>query len=243
MPKGPIRRAQLIAPFGVGALSVVRDGTSAITCGTDHWYEREKGDESGQTIDPTEYRIEEWRLQKRLGVDYFRLPPDFRIRRRGDQAPNFYLTVPFLRFPKWHFCPSCNLLSEVPLTVRTRQFCPACQEVKKKRIAILQVPFVVMCDRGHLQDFPWREWVHKTATPTCKEHLKLVATGGASLSAQKVQCKCGAERTLAQITTADPSGETTFLSSNLDASGTVYVCRGLRPWLGLETSEPCLRPI
>src|SRR5690242_149102 len=110
MPKGPIRRSQLVAPFGVGALSVVRDGTSVITCGTDHWYERENGDESGQTTDVTEYRIEEWRLQRRLGVDHFRLPPDFRVRRRGEQQPNFYLTVPFLRFPKWHFCPVCNLL-------------------------------------------------------------------------------------------------------------------------------------
>lgn len=243
MPKGPIRRAQLVAPFGVGALSIVRDGTSVITCGTDHWYEREKGDDSGQTIDPTEYRIEEWRLQKRLRVDHFRLPPDFRVRRRGDQAPNFFLTVPFLRFPKWHFCPSCNLLIEVPLTVRTRQICPACQQSKKKRIVILQVPFVAMCDRGHLQDFPWREWVHRTATPSCNGSLKLVATGGASLSAQTVECSCGAKRTLSQITTADPSGQSTFLSSNLDQSGTIYLCRGLRPWLGLETGEPCSSPI
>lgn len=239
MPKGPIRRAQLVAPFGVGALSVVRDGTSVITCGTDHWYERETGDESGQTIDQAEYRIEEWRLQRRLGVDHFMLPPDFRIRRHGDEAPNFYLTVPFLRFPKWHFCPSCSSLMEVPLTVRTRQACPTCLQTKKKRVVILQVPFVAMCDRGHLQDFPWCEWVHRTATPMCKGNLKLLATGGASLSAQKVQCSCGAERTLAQITTADPSGQSTFLSSNLDQGGTVYPCRGMRPWLGLETGEGC----
>ena len=243
MPKGPIRRAQLVAPFGVGGLSVVRDGTSVITCGLDHWYEREKGDESGQTIDVNEFRIEEWRLQSKLGVDHFRLPPDFRIARRGDQAPNYYLTVPFLRFPKWHFCPACSLLVQLPLTVRTRQFCSACFDSRKKRIMLLQVPFVAMCDRGHLQDFPWREWVHKTATPSCNGNLKLVATGGASLSAQRVECECGAQRTLANITTADNAKQTTFLSSNLDDSGSIYLCRGLRPWLGLEDGEPCSRPI
>ncbi len=243
MPRGPIRRAQLVAPFGVGALSVVRDGTSVITCGTDHWYEREKGDESGQTIDINEFRIEEWRLQRRLGVDHFRLPPDFRVRRQSDEAPNFYLTVPFLRFPKWHFCPSCNLLVALPLTVRTRQHCSACFDSRKKRIVLLQVPFVAMCDRGHLQDFPWREWVHKSATPNCQGNLKLIATGGASLSAQRVECECGAQRTLAQITTADPSGQTTFLSSNLDNSGALYLCRGLRPWLGLDEGESCDRPL
>jgi hypothetical protein len=243
MPKGPIRRDQLVAPFGVGALSVVRDGTSVITCGIDHWYEREKGDESGQSIDPSEFRIEEWRLQRRLGVDHFRLPPDFRIRRRGEEAPNFFLTVPFLRFPKWHFCPSCNLLVVLPLTVRTRECCPACFKSRRKRIVLLQVPFVAMCDRGHLQDFPWREWVHKTANPSCSRELKLIATGGASLAAQRVECDCGAKRTLAQITTAYSSGQSTFLSNNLDESGNPYLCRGLRPWLALEEGEPCASPL
>jgi hypothetical protein len=108
---------------------------------------------------------------------------------------------------------------------------------------LLQVPFVAMCDRGHLQDFPWREWVHKTATPNCNGNLKLVATGGASLSAQRVECECGAQRTLANITTADNAKQTTFLSSNLDDSGSIYFCRGFRPWLGLEDGEPCSRPI
>lgn len=243
VPKGPIRRAQLVAPFGVGSLSVVRDGSSVITCGIDHWYEREQGDESGQSVDINEFRVEEWRLQQRLGVDHFRLPPDFRRRRQGEQAPNFYLTVPFLRFPRWHFCPHCNRLAPLPLALRKRQWCDACFQSKNKKFMLLQVPFVAMCDRGHLQDFPWREWVHKTATPSCQLTLRLTATGGASLAAQKVECECGAQRTLASITTADSAGGTTFLSSNLDESGTAYLCRGLRPWLGLEDGEPCASPM
>src|SRR6187455_3076089 len=140
MGKGPIRRAQLVVPFGVGSLSVVRDGTSVITCGLDHWYERDDKDETSRTVDVNEFRIEEWRLQRRLGVDHFRLPPDFRVRRGADDAPNFYLTVPFLRFPKWHFCPSCNLLVTLPLTVRTRERCPNCLKSRNKRIILLQVP-------------------------------------------------------------------------------------------------------
>ena len=74
MPKGPIRRAQLIAPFGVGAMVVVRDGTSLITAGIDHWYKREDGSEAD---DKSEFRIDEWRLATLLEVDYFRLPPGF----------------------------------------------------------------------------------------------------------------------------------------------------------------------
>jgi hypothetical protein len=42
---------------------------------------------------------------------------------------------------------------------------------------MFQVPFVAMCDAGHIQDFPWCEWVHKSARPDCKGPLRLKSTG------------------------------------------------------------------
>ena len=39
MSTGNMRRAQLVTPFGVGAMSVLVNGTSVITAGLDHWYE------------------------------------------------------------------------------------------------------------------------------------------------------------------------------------------------------------
>ena len=103
MAKNPVRRAQLIAPFGVGAMMVLQDGISVISAGLDHWYERQDGARASQEINITNFRIEEWRLQQRLGVDHFRLPPDFREAK--DPVPNKTLYVPCLRFPQWHFCP------------------------------------------------------------------------------------------------------------------------------------------
>ena len=38
MTAGKMRRAQLVTPFGVGAMSVLVDGTSVITAGLDHWF-------------------------------------------------------------------------------------------------------------------------------------------------------------------------------------------------------------
>ena len=76
MRRRPIRRAQMIAPFGVGAMVVVPDGTSLIAAGLDHWYERESGEKDTRSLDIEEFRIEEWRLQRRLGVDHFRLLVD-----------------------------------------------------------------------------------------------------------------------------------------------------------------------
>ncbi|NEU73110.1 DUF1998 domain-containing protein [Hassallia byssoidea VB512170] len=228
MPKGPIRRAQLIAPFGVGAMVVVRDGTSLITAGIDHWYKREDGSEAN---DKSEFRIDEWRLAALLEVDYFRLPPDFRKANKGDGVPNAYLTVPFLRFPQWHFCSSCNLLKDFPLTARGKVKCLECQG-KNKTKYMVQVPIIAMCDRGHIQDFPWGEWVHKSINPTCNKPLRLVGTGSATLGGLSVRCDCGAKRSLEGITDAD--GLTKRLDTNEE-----FKCRGKRPWLGTEDRETC----
>jgi hypothetical protein len=242
MPKGPIRRAQLIAPFGVGAMVVVRDGTSVISAGLDHWFERESGEMDSRTLDTQEFVFEEWRLQRLLRVHHFCLPPDFREKRKGQDMLNCNLTVPFLRFPQWHFCRQCYRLDELPLSVRGRVKCRECQE-KGKNNYLVQVPFIAMCDQGHIQDFPWREWVHRSVNPDCSSPLRLIATGGASLAAQKVKCDCGAERNLSNITEASSDRTETFLSKNLDNSGALFLCRGSRPWLGFQGSEQCGRPL
>lgn len=242
MSRFPLRRAQLIAPFGPGAMVVIQDGTSVITGGLDHWYEREDGRNEGQTMDPNEYYIEEWRLQQLLGVTHLKLPPDFRQKAIYEVIPNSELTIPFLRFPRWHFCPKCKSLAELTLSARGKQKCDICSE-KKKKSYLVQVPFVAMCDQGHIQDFPWREWVHKTLNPSCRKTMRLIATGGASLAAQKVVCECGAERTLAQITSAHPTDGTTELSSTLTDGGAPYLCTGQRPWLGTTVGEACDRNI
>src|SRR5215210_2191743 len=164
MTRNPIRRAQLIAPSGVGSMMTMRDGTSMICGGLDHWYRREGGSDDSQLLDPNEYRVEECRLQGRLGVRYFRLPPDYRTGRRHEKIPNTGLTIPFLRFPQWHFCPRCARLYERPLAERGRIRCAACER-KGERWFLAQVRFVAVCDRRHIQDFPWREWVHRSEMP------------------------------------------------------------------------------
>lgn len=233
MANRPIRRAQLIAPFGVGAMIVGPDGIGLIAAGLDHWYK----DPEEREIDHAEFQFGEWRLEQRLGVDHFRLPPDFRKPQQEVKIPNVGLKVPFLRFPQWHYCPSCKRMKEVPLTARGRQKCLECEKKGNKRY-LVQVTFVAICEHGHLQDFPWREWVHRSIKPDCQKSLRLVSTGGASLAAQKVKCDCGAERSLSSITIARPDG-TTILSSTLEEGENEYLCQGGRPWLGTEEGEPC----
>ncbi len=240
MPSGPVRRAQMIAPFGVGGLTVTRNGTSLISAGLDHWFEKETSGKGA--VDRDEFVVEEWRLQRLLDVDYFCLPPDHRRGWQFGDVPNTGLTVPFLRFLQWHFCPSCGRLYQRPLVERDRPRCQDCQQ-KKRRSFLFQVRFIAMCDQGHIQDFPWREWVHRSAKPTCDAPLFLVATGGASLAGEQIRCACGAQRTLGGIMGAGADDADTTLSSQLDSSGTPFPCQGCTPWLGTDEVGHCARPL
>ena len=235
MTTGGIRRAQLISPFGVGAMTVLVDGSSVLACGLDHWY-------VGQDVDIREFRLDEWRLASRLRVDHFRLPPDYRTPSGGANATNMKLTVPFLRFPTWSFCPYCKRLAQQPLAYQGRAHCSDPKHGSKgKGPAMAQVPFVVVCERGHLSDFPWREWVHRSLNPACGGTLRLRSQGGGSLAGQVVSCDgCSApRRTLEGVTSSSSvDGDVkTVLSSQLSRDGE-YDCEGWRSWLG-DAAEPC----
>jgi hypothetical protein len=88
-----------------------------------------------------------------------------------------------------------------------------------------------MCGAGHIQDFPFCEWVHKSASPNCNGSLK-VSFSGPTLESQRVMCSCGASRSFSGIFGGgdSPDGKT-FLSKHLDNSGIEYLCQGVAPWL------------
>jgi Domain of unknown function (DUF1998) len=251
MSSGFVRRAQLVSPFGVGAMTVVPNGTSLVAAGLDHWYEREDTGDDSRSIDLDEFRLEEWRLQAELRVSQFRLPPDWRTKKGyGGEVPNLRLPVPYQRFPMWNFCPRCSLLQPLPLSTRGKAHCTDSQHLARgsgKGPFVVQVPFVAICDYGHLQDFPWREWVHHSLAPSCAQPMRLRSTGGASLSAQMVDCECGRSRNLAGITEAAPIGSSeypsTTLSSELTGDGDEYLCPGAMPWHGEQGGRGCGRPI
>src|SRR3954451_79073 len=127
----PLRRAQLVSPFGVGAMTTGPDGISVMTAGLDAWFRREGGGEDSTNLDTSEFRVEEWRLQRYLGVKEFRLPPDYRSARTlaTGPAPNATLTVPMVRFPQMHFCRNgkCLRMTQLPLHTRGRKRCPHCE--------------------------------------------------------------------------------------------------------------------
>ena len=92
----PIRRAQLISTFGIGAMVDFPRDESLMTAGLDAW-------PFAHQRCPDEWVVVEERLQARLGVGQFRLPPDFREPGAGVRNANQH--IPYVRFPRWHYCP------------------------------------------------------------------------------------------------------------------------------------------
>lgn len=231
MSTGAMRRAQLVSPFGVGAMSVLVNGTSVITAGLDHWYQ--PNDASSLALE--EYQEHDWRLETRLQVSEFRLPPDYRYQGHGDDNRNVKLTVPVLRFPLWCFCMFCKRLESSTVT---RQQAVVCNDRKhsdwKYKPRMSQVPFVAVCSDGHLDDFPFDKWVHREHRPACTGTLRLKSLGGGGLEGQRVICDgCQKERTLRGITGARfmNGEERTNLSDQLSSADDPYLCTGARPWL------------
>lgn len=189
------RRSSLVSTFGVGSLLPAQDD-SVMICGLDDWPE---GD-----------LIAEPRLARSLGVSEFRSPPTWRGA-RGD--------VPAVRFPEWSFCTGCRRLGPHWTIVDSgTKLCSSCNEpVSPSR-------FVSCCLNGHIEDFPYRAWVHEDASVKAEGHsLKLVSRGHTSaLSDLVVTCACGRQRTMAG-------------AFQLAALRGIKRCFGSRPWL--ETSD------
>jgi hypothetical protein len=109
-----------------------------------------------------------------------------------------------------------------------------------------QVPFVAICTNGHIDDFPFDKWAHRSLKPSCRGVLRLVSRGSGGLEGQVVTCdSCHAERSLSGIMEwrRDRGGEEhTTLTDRLSSPDDPFWCPGSRPWLG-DIGGGCGLPI
>lgn len=223
----PIRRSQLISPFGMGAMVDFPRDESLMPAGLDVWplAKEECPPESG-------WLIREERLEARLNVTHFRFPPDHRAPDSGTRF--FNECVPFVRFPRWHYCHHCGGMEELSIFSSTRERCrgrPYPQQTcahkpPHRRPFLIPVRFVAACTAGHIQDFPFMEWVHGNLSRTeeCKLRLR-AGRSSAGLSGITLECLCGQRRSLGEVFHFDETK-----GGALSKLG--CFCRGLRPWLG-----------
>lgn len=195
--KGQLRRNQLITTMGAGAIVDLKNA-SVIISGIDFW-ERNK--------DIEELKINNVRLQTLLGKDYFLIPP-------FQKDKSFTPDIQAYRFPKWYYCEICHKLA--PYTEfdleKGKIVCKQCNN----REAIPS-RFVVACKKGHISDFPYREWVHGGPTE-CNKKMTINDTGTTGeLKSIMIKCECGKMRDMGQ----------TFSEKTFKVN-----CNGESPWLG-----------
>lgn len=211
---GDVRPSQVITTFGPGAI-VDLQTMSVIVAGIDHWHLDE------------DLVIHEPRLERALRVRRF-----FPAKPSEGNFFNKHGTVPTHLFPRYLLCPVCRTLSAigdgyVEYDSKWQEMlckAPGCKGRGKFRATTLPAPFIVACPSGHIDDFPWREYVHKGPT-TCQKRLTLfsIAKTG-SVADIMVKCECGKTR----------SASDAFGEQRAQALGQ---CSRRRPWLGVNNQD------
>jgi hypothetical protein len=212
--RGSVRRSQMITTYGVGSLIAV-DNESFIVSGIDDAYRAWPLDEA-----PI---VHEHRLARVLGVSHFRLPPASEDTSKDG--------VRVRRFPLWHSCPKCQSLQHVRSfnSPAGKNVCTQCDDEP-----LVPSRFVVACEDGHLDDFPYWKWLHRRnreegATGHCGGAMRMRFSGqSASLRSILISCTCGVP---------EVSMEGAFRRSALTDLG--VRCEGRRPWLKDAPAEFC----
>ena len=189
-------------------------------------------------------RLYDERLAALLGVKDFREPPPKPEREQRIPQAEW---LPYVRFPRWHFCARCRYLKKTELNAKRRPTCDnthqspylrkgqkACASLpEKKRLRMVPLRFLVACPDGHIEDFPWYEWAHaEKGKPLergrgCDEPtLYFYPSKIGGLAGLFVSCEtCKTRRSL--MGTTGPNGLLGFS------------CEGHRPWLGEAGKEVC----
>lgn len=199
------RQSQLVTTYGIGSLFPSGE-QSYMICGTDEWYEK--------WCPP----VEEPRLARSLGVHTFRAPSTGRA--RGD--------VPVVRFPTYHYCPKCRRLDRFWNFDAKKMQCADClRDLTPSR-------FVACCENGHIEDFPYFQWVHRrSGAGTGEVHRLTLESRGASSSLADIviRCSCGVK----------PFSLDGAFSRH--ALIEIKRCGGKRPWLPQAADQECEKPL
>jgi hypothetical protein len=215
---GTLRPSQLISTFGPGSI-INTEKDSVIVKGIDFWANRDHYIKKNHIY-----------LQKITKKSKFLMPY---VKEKTK------ISIACKSFPQWGYCSlgSCQLLQrhkESPQEHDERGtfFCK-----KHPWMKLLPARLVMTCKQGHLDEFPWVQWVHgdKNNPKTICEDGELQWKGGrnsTSLGDYFVKCSCGARNNMNGATS--PKGIMIYYP---DGSSDIVKCGGQKPWL--DSEEKC----
>ena len=143
------RMSQGLTTFGIGSLIGIGDESFINT---------------GVTNPEEQNFISFPRLARRLKVLNLRYPK-VRYIWSDNGRVNVGNKFSFMRFPSWMFCPSCRMMKHITPTI-SRELngkLPYCDNKKCKRAGKTKLQpsrFVIACEHGHIDEFPWWQWAH-----------------------------------------------------------------------------------
>ncbi|MFD0772464.1 DrmB family protein [Streptomonospora algeriensis] len=234
---GELRANQLLHTFGIGAI-VDLPNLSVVVLGLDDW-------KQAKTTVIREDRLLA-AIRRKLGgqVADLRTPP-YTPPTKSVYDEWARVGVPVAIFPRWLRCtsPRCSIVAPadsglfhlLPDLYRPdkSRYVHSCTGEGGKRPAAVPARFLLACEEGHLDDFPWMFYAHRGAEPASGDggHTLILGERGTSGEAANVfvRCACGAGRSMAEAIGADNAVK------NLPA------CRGRHPHLGVF--EGCGKPV
>lgn len=227
---GAVRPTQLIYTYGVGS-AVDLPQFSAMVMGLDDW------PASDMEVIHEDRLLRVVRHVLGSQVRQLKAPPiaaDSGVSRYSKGALSE--GVPVAAFPRWLVCTQCRLLA--PVRSQLFEFradtnrperssflhknCP-----KLARAVAIPARFLVACLNGHLDDFPWHEYLHGSDS-NCPGPLELRDVG-ASGEAADVMLSCRACRKSKPMAPA----------FSQDGRAALPRCRGRHPHLRVAPLEDC----
>ncbi|MGE3728686.1 MAG: DrmB family protein [Candidatus Sericytochromatia bacterium] len=195
---GEIRPSQLLFTYGMGSLLNLPN-YSAVILGVDSWEER--------LATP----VQEERLlqvvRQRLGeqVRFLSVPPaDPEQTTGGYGRSKSNIGLPLALFPQYMVCQACRRLAPVDGTLfkfkehrfyahEDKYIHDNCHKTNDP--ALIPSRFFVVCENGHMDDFPWQYFVHR-GNSDCQGDLQLLGQGS-DISMITVKCKtCKTQRNM-----------------------------------------------
>lgn len=177
---------------------------------------------------------DEWRIEQSRRVDEPRLAR--RLRVKGFRSPPFYNGkadiggLPAKIFPGYLVCPRCRRLMPHDRFAfnerRSEHICKAADCPGKGHAVAYPARFMVACSNGHLDDFPWHQYVHPGVA--CNEPLRLTDSGKTG-SITDLWVECPAHKASKNLGQAFGRSGRQLLPS----------CSASRPWLGDTDPKGC----
>ncbi|ROT31690.1 DUF1998 domain-containing protein [Micromonospora sp. HM5-17] len=233
---GAVRPSHLMFTAGVGSL-VDLPNLSVLVRGLDDW---------DYSAIPEREEIKEPRLLEKVrrtigrSVEQLRPAPWLSGTDQDPTGPAARVGVPVVPFPSWLRCTACDELAPIESRIfgfenakprkphEARFFHAACPRTRRKPLAVA-ARFVLACTAGHLDDFPYPQFVHLGGACPKASHPRLrMEDRGGNLGANvRILClNCRANRNLREV----------FGDRGIEK---LPRCRGRRAHLGDFESEPC----